>query len=65
MFVRQSERRECFLERQEAARLLAAALGYRPAAFEVNTREPILLRRLARPHKHVARGTGIKPATFA
>jgi len=50
-----AHRRERFLERWEAARLLASALGYRPAALDIHTREPILWRRLASRQMRIAR----------
>ncbi len=47
--------RERWLERSEAARLLAAALGIVPIASDVISREPVKWGRMFRPTYHVAR----------
>ena len=50
----ESPPRERWLTRQEAAMLLAGALGFEPIAFDMNTRLPLKWRRVVKPQYHLA-----------
>ena len=49
----ESPPRERWLSRSEAARLLAAALGFQPTAFDITSRLPLAWRRVCRPQYHL------------
>jgi integrase len=46
--------RERWLTRSEAAMLTAGALGFQPTVFNIETRQPIKWKRIARPQYHLA-----------
>jgi integrase len=50
----ESPARERWLSRSEAARLIAAALGFQPVAFDIVTRYPLKWKRVAKPQYHLA-----------
>lgn len=50
----ESPARERWLTRQEAAMLLAGALGFSPVLFDIKNRQPLLWKRTARPQYHLA-----------
>jgi integrase len=54
-FPKKSPSRQRWLTRSEAAALLAGALGFAVIAYDIQTREPILWRRVAKPLYHLAR----------
>lgn len=50
----ESPSRERWLTRQEAAMLLAGALGFSPILFNISTRQPLHWKRTTRPQYHLA-----------
>jgi integrase len=54
-FPQKAPSRQRWLTRSEAAALLAGALGFAVVACDIGTRQPILWRRVAKPHYHLAR----------
>ena len=50
----ESQARERYLERHEAAMLIAGALGYAPIAFDISARRPMLWKRVVAPQYHLA-----------
>ena len=49
----ESRPRERWLTRSEAAMLLAAALGFQPIAYDTQSRQSLVWRRVARPQYHL------------
>jgi integrase len=54
-FPQKAPSRQRWLTRSEAAALLAGALGFAPVAYDIQTRQPICWRRVAKPLYHLAR----------
>jgi integrase len=54
-FPQKAPSRQRWLTRLEVAALLAGALGFAAIAFDVQTRQPIIWRRVAKPLYHLAR----------
>ena len=50
----ESPARERWLTRQEAAMLLAGALGFSPILFDIGNRQPLRWKRTSRPQYHLA-----------
>lgn len=50
----ESPARERWLTRQEAAMLLAGALGFSPILFDISSRQPLQWKRTSRPQYHLA-----------
>jgi integrase len=50
----ESPARERWLTRQEAAMLLAGALGFSPILFDITSRQPLQWKRISRPQYHLA-----------
>lgn len=50
----ESPARERWLTRQEAAMLLAGALGFSPILFDIRNRQPLKWKRISRPQYHLA-----------
>lgn len=54
-FPKRTSSRQRWLTRSEAASLIAGALGFTIVAFDVQTRQPMMWRRTAKPLYHLAR----------
>ena len=50
----ESPPRERWLTRQEAAMLVAGALGFQPTVFDIRTRSPLKWKRVVKPQYHLA-----------
>jgi integrase len=54
-FPKKAPSRQRWLTRPEAAALLAAALGFEALLWDIETRRPIMWKRIAKPQYHIAR----------